>query len=216
MNRKKYTDEFKQQIVKEAIETGNMSLVARQHEIAKSMVAKWVKDFKNPPVPKSKGKTIDNSYYKEIEAENDKLKKLLGEKDLEIAILKDLLKKNKPSIEDKVSIADRWIGFGYKIVLVLRIVGLSRSTYYYHSSRIGLKKRAGGGRPCPGYSLDKANNRISDEQIKEWLSEIIAEEGYAYGYLKLTPESHLYYQYDRRIPPAAEESNQNQECVPIR
>jgi transposase-like protein len=97
MTRKKYSDEFKQQIVKEAIETGNMSLVARQHEIAKSMVAKWVKQYKNPPVQKNnKKKAIDNSYYKELETENDKLKKLLGEKDLEIAILKDLLKKTNP------------------------------------------------------------------------------------------------------------------------
>ncbi|HAE62432.1 MAG TPA: IS3 family transposase [Eubacteriaceae bacterium] len=187
MTRKKYSDEFKQQIVKEAIETGNMSLVARQHEIAKSMVAKWVKQYKNPPVQKNnKKKAIDNSYYKELETENDKLKKLLGEKDLEIAILKDLLKNTNPPIEDKVSIANKWISRGYKAVLVLKIVGLSRSTYYYRISRTGLTKRVGGGRPCPGYSLDKANNRISDEQIKEWLTELIADEGYAYGYLKLT------------------------------
>ncbi len=70
--------------------------------------------------------------------------------------------------------------------MVLKIVGLSRSTYYYRISRTGLTKRVGGGRPCPGYSLDKANNQISDEQIKEWLTELIADEGYAYGYLKLT------------------------------
>jgi hypothetical protein len=35
--------------------------------------------------------------FKELETENDKLKGLLGEKDLEIAILRDLLKKTNPA-----------------------------------------------------------------------------------------------------------------------
>ena len=32
-NRKQYTDEFKEQILKECQETGNVALVARRHEI---------------------------------------------------------------------------------------------------------------------------------------------------------------------------------------
>ena len=38
---------------------------------------------------------------KEITQENDTLKKILGEKDLEIAILKDLLKKEKTELKIK-------------------------------------------------------------------------------------------------------------------
>ena len=37
----------------------------------------------------------------EVTQENDKLKKILGEKDLEIAILKDLLKKANPQLKIK-------------------------------------------------------------------------------------------------------------------
>lgn len=43
-----------------------------------------------------------------------------------------------------------------------------------------------GGRPIPGYSWTKREKRISDEQIKEWLLELIAGEEQAYGYRKLT------------------------------
>ncbi|ELK43989.1 integrase catalytic subunit, partial [Brevibacillus agri BAB-2500] len=36
------------------------------------------------------------------------------------------------------------------------------------------------------YSLSKDGQPVSDEQIKEWLSELIADEESAYGYRKLT------------------------------
>jgi hypothetical protein len=45
-----------------------------------------------------------NDFEKEINnvtQENDSLKKLLGEKDLEIAILKDLIKKANPQLKIK-------------------------------------------------------------------------------------------------------------------
>ena len=46
------------------------------------------------------GKNNENE-INEITQENDKLKKILGEKDLEIAILKDLLKKANPQLKIK-------------------------------------------------------------------------------------------------------------------
>jgi putative transposase len=52
---------------------------------------------------------------------------------------------------------------------------------------VPIKERQySGGRPVPGYSRDKNNQPVSDEQIKEWLSELIAGEENAYGYRKLT------------------------------
>ena len=39
---KQYTEAQKQQIIKEATETGNVSLVAEKHGIPKSTVATWV------------------------------------------------------------------------------------------------------------------------------------------------------------------------------
>ena len=41
------------------------------------------------------------------------------------------------------------------------------------------------GRPLCGYSLDSSLHRVSDEQIKEWLMELISSEEQIYGYRKL-------------------------------
>jgi len=46
MTRKQYSPEMKMQIVKEAIETGNASIVARRHDIAPSLVARWTRCYK--------------------------------------------------------------------------------------------------------------------------------------------------------------------------
>ena len=92
MQRKKYSDEFKQQIIKEAIETGNCSIVARKHNLIPSNVARWVRTHSNGNNSASKNYYPDKN-SKELAKENEQLKKILGEKELEIAILRDRLKK---------------------------------------------------------------------------------------------------------------------------
>lgn len=47
------------------------------------------------------------------------------------------------------------------------------------------RDRSHGGRPRPGYSLDARGRKVSDEQIKEYLCELIAGEESVYGYRKL-------------------------------
>lgn len=89
---KRYSEEFKRQIIKEVEEVGNASLVARKHDVVPGTVTRWVRESKmviitNNPL------NIDYSTSFSLDKENEQLKKLLGEKDLEIAILKDLLKK---------------------------------------------------------------------------------------------------------------------------
>lgn len=71
--------------------------------------------------------------------------------------------------------------------MVLRIVGVSEATYYYNRRRDPEKQRENnGGRPLPGHSFNCEQKPISDEQIKEWLLEMVAGEEHAYGYRKLT------------------------------
>jgi transposase-like protein len=89
---KRYSEEFKRQIIKEVEEVGNASLVARKYDVVPGTVTRWVRESKmvnitNNPL------NIDYSTSFSLDKENEQLKKLLGEKDLEIAILKDLLKK---------------------------------------------------------------------------------------------------------------------------
>ena len=93
-----YSNEFKEQVLREADETGNMALVARNHNIPAATINTWDKRRKNKAKNNSTRGPKSSSFNsvtatKEVERENDTLKKLLGEKDLEIAILKDLLKK---------------------------------------------------------------------------------------------------------------------------
>ncbi|WP_081590142.1 hypothetical protein [Brevibacillus massiliensis] len=81
-----------------------------------------------------------------------------------------------------MEIADKWIQLGYTAKTVLRIVGMSEATYYYRKYKAFRKARVyNGGRPVPGYFLTKEGHPVSDEQIKEWLSELISGEESAYG-----------------------------------
>ena len=80
----------------------------------------------------------------------------------------------------------KWINLGYPKAKVLRIVGVARSTYYYWINKKTIKRAASGGRPIPGYSYTLNGTKIYDEQIKELLLKLIENEGYAYGYYKLT------------------------------
>lgn len=72
--------------------------------------------------------------------------------------------------------------------MVLRIVGVSEATYYHRKMREShplTKPKPKGGHPIPGYSWTGDQKRVSDEQIKELLMELIAGEESAYGYRKL-------------------------------
>jgi len=100
---KKHSDEFKKQVVKEALETGNSSLVGRKYNISPSIVARWVREEKPSPMKDmtkkalqaSPGMLEDPKEVKKAMEQNMQLKRLLGEKELEIEILRDLLKKTK-------------------------------------------------------------------------------------------------------------------------
>ncbi|MDR4329684.1 IS3 family transposase [Bacillus pseudomycoides] len=60
--------------------------------------------------------------------------------------------------------------------------GFPPSTYYYPKKE---EKIVSEGRPVPGYSYDQQGKKIPDEQIQEWLMELIAGEAGIYGYRKL-------------------------------
>ena len=100
---------IKDEILREVQEVGNVSLVARRHGVSKSTIFTWIKNSKAKDEIKVKpgrktligGEKELESELTEVTKENDQLKKLLGEKDLEIAILKDLIKKANPQLKIK-------------------------------------------------------------------------------------------------------------------
>lgn len=69
---------------------------------------------------------------------------------------------------------------------MLKIIGIPRSTYYYQKNYRVDEKKVSEGRPAPGYSFKEDGKKVSDEQIKEFLLEEIAGDGFNYGYRKLT------------------------------
>ncbi|WP_325536041.1 transposase [Sporomusa sp.] len=52
MTRKTYAPEFRAQVVKEALETGNSALVARRHTMNENIVNRWVREHKHGKNPK--------------------------------------------------------------------------------------------------------------------------------------------------------------------
>lgn len=97
--RNMYLEKMKKQLVEEALNGGNASFVARKHGVDPSTVKKWVKEYRDEveeelakkQVPKVKSEKPEIDYKEKYE----KAAKLLGEKEVEIAILKDLLKKTE-------------------------------------------------------------------------------------------------------------------------
>ncbi|MBS4189758.1 IS3 family transposase [Bacillus sp. FJAT-49705] len=74
----------------------------------------------------------------------------------------------------------------HSISKVLKIIGVSRSTFYYQKNYRVEEKKVSEGRPAPGYSIKEDGLNVADEQIKEYLLEEIAGDGFNYGYRKLT------------------------------
>jgi transposase len=103
MGIKRHSTEEKKQIVKEALETGNSSLVGRKYNVSPSIVARWVREYKPNPMKEMTKKALQKisglnespQEAKQAVEQNLTLKKLIGEKELEIEILRDLLKKMK-------------------------------------------------------------------------------------------------------------------------
>jgi len=99
----RHSTEEKKQIIKEALETGNSSLVGRKYNVNPSNIARWLKEYKPDPMKGMINKALQRipglseslKEAKQIEEQNLKLKKIIGEKELEIDILRDLLKKTR-------------------------------------------------------------------------------------------------------------------------
>ncbi|KYC85934.1 transposase [Heyndrickxia sporothermodurans] len=98
MKRTKHSKDFKLQVVKEATETGNNSLVARRYKLNPNMVSRWIREYKDGKYGEVDVTVLPDIDSKELSEENEKLKIILGEKDLEIAILRDLIKKKNPHL----------------------------------------------------------------------------------------------------------------------
>ena len=100
VTRRQFTAEQKMQIVREIVETGNVTLVARRHGIRDTVIRRWHEKYRQQgesAFRKSTGlakpTSIETAEMRALATENERLKRLIGEKELELAIVRDLLKK---------------------------------------------------------------------------------------------------------------------------
>lgn len=90
-----------------------------------------------------------------------------------------------------------WHEEGFPIKRMVRILGITRSMYYYYPTAKSRESEEERGRPYPGFSLTNDEKRIPDEQIQEFLMEALEGEEAVYGYRKLT--HYLRVSHDLKI-----------------
>ena len=96
MTRKDYTQEFKEQILRECQEVGNVPVVARRHNISPNTIHTWRRKARKTgstkPLPADEAKRIKEleARLAKISTENDRLKRIVAEKELQIAVVEEL------------------------------------------------------------------------------------------------------------------------------
>ena len=102
MTRKRYSDDFKQQVIDECRQMGNVALVARRHQLSKSTVYGWMRTVRQQGSVKALPKNENKRYQEvvrrleDISTENDQLKRIVAEKELELAVLRELRELQNP------------------------------------------------------------------------------------------------------------------------
>jgi transposase-like protein len=99
---RQYTNEFKAQVLKEVQEVGNAALVARRYELSKNTVYTWMRAVRRRGSTEALSRNLQSrtseleKRLEEVSSENDQLKRIVAEKELELAILRELRDKTNP------------------------------------------------------------------------------------------------------------------------
>ncbi len=102
MKKRNYSHEFKEQILKECREVGNVALVARRHNISANTIHTWRRRAKQTgstvPLPSDQAKRIKEleARLSRISTENDRLKRIVAEKELQITIMVEVNDSENP------------------------------------------------------------------------------------------------------------------------
>ncbi|WP_409305218.1 transposase [Peribacillus sp. SCS-155] len=91
-------EDVKKQYVRMALESGRMASIARKAGISTNTIRKWINEYDDEVRDgmEAEGTAVlsENPTKDELMEKYEKAMKLLGEKELEVAMLKNLLKKN--------------------------------------------------------------------------------------------------------------------------
>lgn len=93
-------EDVKKQYVRMALESGRMTSIANKAGISRATLRKWMDEYEEEvrDAMEVEGVTVlsENPSKDELLAKYEQAMKLLGEKELEVAMLKNLLKKSPP------------------------------------------------------------------------------------------------------------------------
>jgi len=92
-------EDVKKKYVRIALETGNLTSTARKAGITRETLRKWTREYEDEiqELMAKEGTTTlsENPTKDELREKYEQAMKLLGEKELEVAMLKNLLKKSE-------------------------------------------------------------------------------------------------------------------------
>lgn len=89
----RYAEGQKLAVVQEAVETGNCAVIGRRHRIAENLVSQWqFQTLGGVNTDLTSGGSEDVRACRTLAFGKERLDWRLGEKDLEIAVLKDLVR----------------------------------------------------------------------------------------------------------------------------
>ena len=97
----RFYEEQREKAALEALSGIKVAVVARKYGVSPSTVNQWVRDYREKngemvhPYPQEQA--VEMQRLLEVERKYEKAVKMLGEKDLEIEILRELLKKPTPA-----------------------------------------------------------------------------------------------------------------------
>ena len=102
MTKRDYTQEFKEQILRECQEGGNVAVVARRHNISPNTFHTWRRKARRTgsttPLPADDVKRIKEleARLAKISTEKDRLKSIGAEKELQIIIMEEVRELKNP------------------------------------------------------------------------------------------------------------------------
>lgn len=98
---KRLNEEKRLQVVKEAMAGVKVGVLARMYDVHPETVRSWIRDHRDSispeEIPAADEHVQELQRLQEVEQRYQKAVKVLGEKELEIEILRELLKKQNPA-----------------------------------------------------------------------------------------------------------------------
>lgn len=98
---KRLKEEERLKVVKEALAGVKVGVLARMYDIHPETIRGWIRDHRDAIVPEEVPNTDEHLQellrLQEVEQRYEKAVKALGEKELEIEILRELIKKKNPA-----------------------------------------------------------------------------------------------------------------------